>query len=123
MRTRVELLVWIGVLGAPAAWAVEHVLGYGLTEATCDPAGRQFGVPFKTWIAILTSVTALVAVGALVASVLAFRAVRDSDPDTDPPPGRIWLMSVCGIVTSPLFLAIILLSGIGALVLGTCHQG
>jgi hypothetical protein len=37
--------------------------------------------------------------------------------------GRIYFMSICGMVISPLFLAIILMSGIATQILGNCHQG
>ena len=112
--------MWAGIAVAPAAWTLEHVLGYGVGEATCDPAGRTWGVPFTTWVAVITAVTGVLAASGLVAAVLAFRAVRDAGQDSDPPPGRIWLLSICGIVVSPIFLGI---SGVGALLLGHCHQG
>jgi hypothetical protein len=115
--------MWAGLFGGPFAWALEHVFGYGLSEAACDPAGTRWGVPFHAWIAIATAVAALLALLALSASVLAFRAVQAEGSDAEPPRGRIWFPSVCGIVIRPLFLAIILLGGIAALLLSTCQQG
>lgn len=123
MSRRVELLMWAGILLAPAAWTVQHVLSYGVSEAHCDPAGRQWGVPYDVWVVSTAAVAIALAAGGLVASVAAYRAVRDADVDDDPPPGRVWLMSVCGLVISPLFIAMILLSGIGSLLLAHCHQG
>ncbi len=123
MSRRIDLLMWIGVLAAPGAWALEHVLGYGVAEATCDPAGRRWGVAFHTWIVVALVVSGLVALAGLAAAVVAFRAVRDAGNDSPPPPGRVWLMAICGIVISPIFLMIIVLSGVGALLLGSCHQG
>ncbi|HEY2601048.1 MAG TPA: hypothetical protein VGI67_05795 [Thermoleophilaceae bacterium] len=123
MRARTELLLWGGVLAAPAAWTIEHVLGYGVTEAACGTAGAGSPVPTHTWLALATALGAALALAGIVAAALSLRSVWGSGNDAPPPPGRIWFMSVCGLVLSPLFLLIILLDGIGALLLGGCHQG
>lgn len=122
-RRSLELTMWAGVLGAPAVWACQHVFGFGVTQAACSPAGRMWNVPVDTWTAIATAVAALLAVAALAASIVAFRAVRDAGENGPPPEGRIYFMSICGIVITPLFLAIILMSGIAALILPQCRQG
>lgn len=120
---RLEFLMWVGIVGAPAVWACQHVFGLGSTLAACGDAGRMWDIPIDTWVAIATSVAGLLAICGLVSSVLAYLAVRGAEIDTGPPNGRIYFMSICGIVISPLFLAIILLSGIGTLLLSNCHQG
>ena len=120
---KLELTMWVGVLGAPAVWACQHVFGFGVTQAGCSIGSKTWNVPIDTWTAIATSVAGALAIAGLVASVLAYRAVRDADIDTEPPDGRIYFMSICGIVISPLFLAIILMSGIATLILSNCHQG
>jgi hypothetical protein len=118
-----ELLMWIGIVGAPAVWACQHVFGFGVTQAGCAVGSRGWNVPIDTWTAVATSVAGALAIGALVASALTYRAVRDAEIDTEPPKGRLYFVSICGIVISPLFLAIILMSGIGTLLLPNCHQG
>jgi hypothetical protein len=120
-----ELTMWAGVLGAPAAWACQHVFGFGVTQAGCSPGSQGWNVPIDSWTVIATAVAGALAVAGLVASLLAFRATRGDDTDTDtaPPVGRIYFMSICGMVISPLFLAIILMSGIATQILGNCHQG
>jgi hypothetical protein len=123
MSRRVELLMWAGILVAPAAWTVQHVLSYGVSEARCDPAGRRWGISYDAWIVSFGALAIALAVVGLIAALSAYRAVRDVSVDDDPPPGRIWLMSVCGLVISPLFIAAILLSSTGALLLAHCHQG
>jgi hypothetical protein len=45
------------------------------------------------------------------------------DKDSPPPEGRIYFLSVCGMVISPIFIAIIAMSGIATVVLTNCHQG
>lgn len=120
---KLELTMWLGVLGAPIVWACQHVFGFGVTQAGCSIGSKSWNVPIDTWTAVATSVAGALAITGLVASVLAYRAVTDADIDADPPGGRIYFMSICGIVISPLFLAIILMSGIGTLILPNCHQG
>jgi hypothetical protein len=115
--------MWIGIVGAPAVWACQHVFGFGVTQAGCAVGSRGWNVPIDTWTAVATSVAGALAIGALVASALTYRAVRDAEIDTEPPKGRLYFVSICGIVISPLFLAIILMSGIGTLLLPNCHQG
>jgi hypothetical protein len=122
-RRALEVLMWVGILGAPVAWACQHVFGFGVTQAGCSIGSRGWHVPIDTWTAIATSVAGALAICGLVASVLTFRAVRDAEIDTAPPHGRIYFVSICGIVISPLFLAIILMSGVATLVLSNCQQG
>jgi len=120
---KLELLMWAGILGAPAVWACYHVFGIGATFAGCDAGPRSLNVPIDTWSAIVTSVAGFLSICGLVASVLAFRQVRDAEIDTAPPKGRIYFMAICGIVITPLFIAAILMSGIATMVLSNCHQG
>ena len=123
-RRRTETLVWVGTAGAPVAAALEHVATYMLSEARCGPVNQAWGVAFSTWIALVTVVTAITAGAGIAASFTAFRALRgETGIDGDPPPGRMWLMASFGLVICPLLLAVILLDGIGALLLGSCHQG
>jgi hypothetical protein len=115
-------LLWLGVLGAPFAWTVQHVSGYALTEANCGTAGRTtWEVHMDAWTIVVTALAVTVALAALTAAVATFRAVRDSG--TDPPGGRIRFLSVIGIAIAPLFLAMILMSGLGVLMLNPCVQG
>jgi hypothetical protein len=117
------MLMWAGIGAPPVAWALQHVIGWGVSEAACDPVGRQWGVPFTTWVVVLDLSAALFAIGGLAAAITAFRSVREAGADSDPPPGRIWLLSIMGLVLSPIFLAMIVLTGAGALLLGHCNQG
>ena len=121
---RTNLLMWFGIFGAPAAWTLQHVGGLSLRIADCHDrrVGAVFDAPASTWTIVLTAAAAAVAVLAEVAAVAAWRATRDADDDDAPPAGRIHFLGVIGLTISPLFLAIILMSGIGSLVLGGCVQ-
>jgi hypothetical protein len=119
---RIEAQVWIGLLAAPAAWTVQHVLSFGVSEARCNATGRQWGVPSTTWLTVLTIAAGLLALAGLAASLLAFRSLRDAGEDAAPPAGRARLMAVFGLAIGPIFLALVLLDGLGALLLDTCAQ-
>jgi heme/copper-type cytochrome/quinol oxidase subunit 2 len=120
---RVDTLVWFGLVAAPVAWTAQHALSFGVSEAHCDPTGRQWGIPLTTWLTSLTVAAGLIVLAGLAASVLAYRQVQEAGEDDDPPAGRARLMAVFGIAIAPIFLALVLLDGIGSLLLDTCRQG
>lgn len=115
-----RLLLWFGVLGAPLAWACQHVFGFGLTVAACGAGGRPWGIPIDGWTIAATAVAATIAILAQVAAFVVFRATRGTS-EGPPPVSRIHFMSIVGLTINPLFLAIILLSGIGVSILENCH--
>jgi hypothetical protein len=120
-RVPVRVLVWFGVFGAPAAWTLQHVTGYALTEAGCQEAGRRWDLAVDGWTIAVTATAAAVAVLAWLAAIATWRATRDAGEEP-PPPSRIHFLSVMGMTLTPLFLLIILMSGIGAVVLSECVQ-
>ena len=115
-----EPRVWFGVLAAPLAWAALHVFGYAVSEASCDAGGRRWGIPSDTLTGIATGVAAVVCLAGFVVALGVMRATPDEHQP--PPAGRRHMLGVVGVTISPLFLAIVLMGGIGALVLGECHQ-
>jgi Mn2+/Fe2+ NRAMP family transporter len=115
-------LLWFGVFGAPFAWTLQHLTGFILSEATCDEAGRSWNVHSDTWTLAVTGVAALAACAAGVAAVLTFRAHRDTDEHGDPPAARYYFLAVIGMTITPLFLAMILMSGLGSALLDGCPQ-
>jgi protein-S-isoprenylcysteine O-methyltransferase Ste14 len=113
--------MWIGLLAAPAAWFVQFTVGQWLSAVTCTPSGR--GLPVHGWALPATVVAALVALLGGLSAFATFRATRELDQDADPPRGRIRFLGIVGMVTSPLFLFVILMGGLGALSLSTCRVG
>ena len=121
---RVDALMWFGLFGAPFAWAVQHVAGVMLTIAAChdNTAGPDWRPDVDAVAGVVTALAAVVALLALLAAVAAWRSARDAD-DSDPPPaGRIHFLGIVGLTISPLFLAIILMSGLGTIFLSECVQ-
>jgi heme/copper-type cytochrome/quinol oxidase subunit 2 len=121
---RADALMWFGLFGAPAAWAAQHVAGIWLTLAQChgNTAGPSWSLHLDAWVTAITAVAAAVAVLAGLSAASAWRSTREAD-DSDPPPaGRIHFLGVVGLTISPLFLAIILMSGLGTVFLPQCVQ-
>ena len=121
---RATLLMWVGLFAAPAAWALQHVSGIELQYAQChdNTAGPAFGLNADPWALAITIVAAAVAILGGLAAVAAWRATREADDDDAPPAGRIHFLAVIGMTTTPLFLAIILMSGLGEVFLPSCVQ-
>jgi hypothetical protein len=121
---RAALLVWIGLFAAPAAWALQHVAGIEMQYATChdNTPGPGFDLNVDGWTLDITLAAAAVAVAGGLSAVAAWRATRDSDDDDAPPAGRIHFLAVIGMTITPLFLAIILMSGLGETFLPSCVQ-
>lgn len=119
-------LQWFGLLGAPFAWAAQHVVGFWLTEVGCDRGGVS-GLSIDSWTAVITALAAATALLAEVAAIRAFRATREArgmgGSEEDPPEGRVHFLATVGIAIAPLFFFIIVMNGVGVLVLQNCHQG
>jgi hypothetical protein len=124
-RVPLEPLSWFGLLGAPVVWTLMHVLGYGLAEARCDPIGSG-KVTLEAWTVALMSVAAAIAVLAGLSALAVFLRTRDvkgvGGSEEPPPKGRLHFLAVVGMAISPLFLAIILMDGLGVLILPECVQ-
>jgi heme/copper-type cytochrome/quinol oxidase subunit 2 len=121
---RATLLMWVGLFAAPAAWALQHVSGIELQYATChdNTPGPAYDVHVDAWTLAVTIVAAAVAILGGLAAVAAWRATREADDDDAPPAGRIHFLAVIGMTITPLFLAIILMSGLGEVFLPSCVQ-
>jgi hypothetical protein len=117
-----RLLSWYGLLGAPLAWTFFHVAGVGIATGACSPFGVANDADTQPFTLILMVVCAAVALGGLLAAGMVWLATRDVDDTTPPPIGRIHFLAVIGLVITPLFVAMILMGGLGGAVLG-CGQG
>ena len=59
-------VLWLGVFGAPAAWAIQHVTGFALTEAALPRGGRAAAgaSTWTRWTIVVSATAAAVAVAA-----------------------------------------------------------
>jgi len=119
-RTLIEhpAVTWYGVVGAPAAFALFHLAGVSASEAACSPVGIPGS--FDTWSLVFTVAAVLAALGAEAAAILTYRVTRESGKEL--PASRVHFLSVIGITVGVLFLALILMGGVGSLVLPECVQ-
>jgi hypothetical protein len=117
-------LAWVGALGPPFVWAGQHVTGYALGLADCpdNTAGPGWHVPVNALTIVVGGVAATLAVLCGLAAVAAWRATREADDSDAPPAGRTHFLAVIGMTTTPLFLAMIVLSSAGAIVAQGCVQ-
>jgi hypothetical protein len=116
--------MWFGLFAAPAAWALQHVAGVALTIGQChdNAAGPDWHVHVDAWAIAVTAAAAAVAVLGGLSAVAAWRSARDADDDDAPPAGRVHFLGIVGLTISPLFLAIIVMSGLGTVFLPQCVQ-
>jgi hypothetical protein len=114
-------VLWFAVLGAPAAWAIQFGTSYWVTQADCSVAGGPWGISIDAWVIALTILAVGLGLAAGWVALALFRATRDASLDDDPPEGRSHFFAWVGLAVTPIFLAIIVLNGVGALAHG-CGQ-
>jgi hypothetical protein len=123
---------WVGVVAAPLAWTVQHVLGYGVGEARCEAGGIHWGIAYDAWQLSLLGGAALLVVVSEIAAVLVFLATRETNYG-DGPPGegrwggeipyaRLHFFATAAMVANVLFLAILLLDGVVSTIDPLCVQ-
>jgi hypothetical protein len=116
----VGFLLWLGLLGAPLAWAAQLVLGYGAEEADCAPGSGRWDFSSHTVNTILFAIAGVVTVAALAAGVWVLLRAADRPEDIR---GRVPFMALGAVLVSSLFGALVVLTGIGVLSLEPCTAG
>lgn len=121
-------LLWFGFLGGAAAWAIQHGIGYGLTEISCHSNRLTFtvvGVNAADFLSVL--LTLIAALTALVAALIASRNLpqrlsaspieKAGAPESR---GRSRFMAYAGFILNSLFFLAILSGGMSFFFLGPC---
>ena len=119
-QLRTILAIWLAAVGAGAAWAGQLVFGYVVADAACADGTRHWGLDVKVWDGIISLAALGVAGAALATGFLLWRATRDSEGD---PRGRVSFLGFWGILGGAFFVALIVMTAIGILVLEQCRQG
>jgi hypothetical protein len=114
-------VLWYAVLGAPVAWAAQFGISYWMTQAKCSVAGERWGISVDAWTIGLTVLSVGMAVGAGLVALGLLRATAQENAEGAPPGGRTRFFALVGLAVTPLFLAIIVLNGIGVAIQG-CGQ-
>ena len=120
---RLELMQWYGLLAAPLAWAAQLVVGFGAADAACARGSRHWGIPLHSWQLGLGLGAAAVALTAQASAVALWRELRSVEEDASGPAGRLHFFSVASLVGNTLFLALIVLTAVGALAHVECRTG
>ena len=120
-RNSTAALVWFALLGAPAAWTLQHVTGFGLTVASCEEAGKTaWHISLDFWTIVASAITLGVGILGVAASLLSLRRTRDAG--TEPPGARLRFLALVSVTTAPLVLCIIVMSGVGVVLISDCVQ-
>lgn len=117
---RAELLQWYGLFGAAIIWAVQLVVGFGVAIADCNVESQR--VDLVVWQIVLFVIAVLFAVAAEVAAVRVVLSTSELEYDGPPPGGRQHFFAWAAMLGNVIFLALIVLTGVGALTHGRCHQ-
>ena len=106
-----------GFFGGPILWALQIMVGYGLTPLSCS-----LGISWPVYLAVFLS-----ALIVLTAGFLAYQSWQAwSDPegpdllDVDERTGRREFIGAAGFFHSALFFVLILATGVSALFLNPC---
>jgi hypothetical protein len=120
---RLEILQWAGLLAGALIWASQHVLGYGITEAECNAAGRGWGIDNTVWQGSLFAAAAFCVALAGLASIAVILATRRGSYESPPPAGRVRFFAIAAAAANLIFLMIILLDGFASIFNVACRQG
>ena len=129
---RLSVVQWVGVVVAPLAWTGQHIVGYGTGQAKCSVGGMGWGIGFDTWqLAILAAAGLLVLISE-AAAVTVFLATREANYGDGPaedgrwggavPYTRLHFFAMAAMVANVLFLAVILMDGLGSVFDSLCVQ-
>ena len=114
-RTGRSVALWAGVLGAPAAWGLQLQLTYMLVPWAC-----KHDKPIVLHLVTLVFLLLTLAGGFL--SWRDWKTSRRRRPRLHPgrPPGRTRFLGGLGMVTSGLFVLIIIAQGIASFFFSPC---
>lgn len=124
--------LWLGLFGGPVLWALQLMVGYGLTAHGCFPGTSPRSGPIGAMWSGSVIATLIAVIGTCTAGFVALkawrsasheRAARDSAHHTsllDIGEGRTRFMAFAGILSSGVFLLAELFSGWGLAMLRGC---
>ena len=115
--------LWFGVLGAPAAWALQLVANYSLEEwFACAPStsseGQILGRTVPATALIITIALTIVALAAAAVSIAIYRRLPATDGETTV---RTKWMALAGVMNGALYLILIVASLGPPLLLDVCE--
>lgn len=122
-RPRLEILQWFALLAGPWAWAAQHVLAFGTSNAACAVAVSGWSVP-TWWLQVAFAVGAAgIVVAAEAAAFAVFRATQPVQEFAAGPTGRLHFFAQAALLGNVLFFVIVVLDAVGTLWNLPCRTG
>jgi len=122
---RLNAIVWFGVLGGPAAWAVQFLFAMQFALARCESPNARFQFPVHGISLALGVAGVVVALLAELAAVAVFRATVPDRGEHDAASitrGRLHFLAAVGMTVNPLTLTICAMVAVGVPLLSVCRQ-
>jgi hypothetical protein len=122
---RQNLLLWIGIVLPATAWMIQLFALYMLEDfISCTPGSRTPGVILGVGVRPIALLITVVLGGATAAAGLSslriWRTVGEAAGEADPA-GRTRWMALAGMMSSVLFLLIIVIKVVPPLLIGVCQ--
>jgi hypothetical protein len=114
-------LLWFGIFGAPAAWAVQTIVNYGLVSHYCYPGREPVRVPafhaLRGTGALVSGIVVLVTLLALITATRSWSATRHGHAAEhhellEVGEGRARFMAFAGVLLSVVFLFAVLMNAL-----------
>jgi len=122
-------LLWFGIFGAPAAWAVQTIVGYSIVAHYCFPDGLPVRTPAfggtRAVSGLVVAVALVIAVLALFTAVRIWKATRlghraENHEQLETGEGRIRFMAFAGVLLSTVFLFAVLMNAVPLVTSAVC---
>jgi hypothetical protein len=117
---RLAVLQWVGLVLGGVAWFAAHIVGWGITEASCDSAG--FDIHHDLWQALAMAAAGALVIGAMAAAVAVLYGTRGTTYEEEPPLSRVRFLAIAAAAANLIFLMIILLDAVGSILNIACRQ-
>src|SRR5581483_4469607 len=104
--------LWAGVLAGPIVWALDETISYSLVQWTCG--SRHTFVLHTITLLSLAMITG--------GAALSWRAWSRASGERTPKTERTRFLALLGLVTSALFIVVVLATAIPRWVLDACQQ-
>ncbi len=119
---RLSTLQWSALLLGALAWAAQHVIGFGVTQAECGLGGRRWGIDNTVWQATTMGVTVALILAAQALAVLVYLRTSPSHYTDEPPESRIRFFAITAMPINTVVLFIVLLDGFASIFNEVCRQ-
>lgn len=122
-------VLWFGLFGAPAVWAVQLVTDYALTSHFCYPNDTPLASPtfagVRVVALVVSAVCLAVSVAALFTALHSWRATRHGHEGehrhvAEVGEGRARFMAIAGLLVSGIFIYGVLMNALPLVTLPIC---